>query len=420
MRQPCMGLERRLFGLGPLEPALEVFGVASRDLVEFAAFTELLERIGPRALEQPTTRLGAMYVRLKQRFCDQFQHPIADLAFVARIANHRSGRLQREAAGEDGKASHDHALTLRQQRMAPVERRAQRLVTRRCRPTTVREQTEAAIEPRSDAANTKPCGAGSRKLYGKRDAVEVPTYRRRRGDGACVERKTRLGRQRARDKELYGTSSDRPRTIRRANALVRAYQALDAADEARPRSCAQELGDITTGLVEIFGHTVGSVVLSLDLQPLPLAGEARRALLLAASELVINAMRHAFIDRPTGVIQIRLEHDRLRQEGVLVVADDGVGPGGLAKGRGQGCSIIHGLADLLDGDVVWRRSLLLGGTEVELSFPLPSPVIEKGSGSGYVRKAVTRSTGLVTASFTSGLADDTRYEIGRARVTSSL
>jgi len=165
--------------------------------------------------------------------------------------------------------------------------------------------------------------------------------------------------------------SNRPRAIRRANALVNAYHSLESTDETLQNSCGRELKDIAGGLVEIFGHTVGSLVLSLDVQPLWLTAEARRALLLAGSELVINALRHAFIGRQTGVIQIALYHDSVHQEGMLIVADDGVGPGDLKKVAGLGRRIVRELADVLNGDVSWQRSLLLGGTEVILNFPLP-------------------------------------------------
>ena len=60
--------------------------------------------------------------------------------------------------------------------------------------------------------------------------------------------------------------NNRLRTIRRAKALVAAYQNLDLSRDSGPRSCAQDLSDIAGGLVEIFGHTVGAFVLSLELQ----------------------------------------------------------------------------------------------------------------------------------------------------------
>jgi two-component sensor histidine kinase len=164
--------------------------------------------------------------------------------------------------------------------------------------------------------------------------------------------------------------SSRVRALARANALVRAYRSLDVDPETGPCSCAEEIRDIASGLVEIFGHAVGSVVLSLELQSLLLAGEARRALVLAASELVVNALRHAFIGRQTGNIEIHLYHDQAAQKEVLVVADDGVGLSNAEEPAGMGHSIICGLAQVLGGEVTWR-SLLLGGTEVMLCFPTP-------------------------------------------------
>ena len=168
----------------------------------------------------------------------------------------------------------------------------------------------------------------------------------------------------------------RLRTIRRARALMAAYQNLDVSRDSDPRPCGQDLRDIAGGLVETFGHTVGGFVLSLELQPLLLAGEVRRALLLAASALVVNALRHAFVGRQTGIVQIRLCHDRMHQKGALFVADDGVGPDDLLAGRDLGRVIVRDLADVLEGDVIWRQSLSLGGTEAMLRFPVPICDIE--------------------------------------------
>lgn len=162
----------------------------------------------------------------------------------------------------------------------------------------------------------------------------------------------------------------------RASALARAYKSLDLAAGADPAPCSQELGDIVRGLVEIFGHTVGSVALSLELAPLRLTGEKRRALLLAGSELVVNALRHAFTDRRAGIIQIRLAHDPARELAMLSVADNGVGPGNLVQGNGSGRRIVRDLADVLEGEASWQLSPNLGGTEVVVSFPVPADAIE--------------------------------------------
>lgn len=163
-------------------------------------------------------------------------------------------------------------------------------------------------------------------------------------------------------------SDERPRMVRRAAALLRAYASLDQGCEPSP--CTPDLGNIACGLIEMFGHSIGSMVLILQMQPLELEGDRRRALLLATSELVINALRHAFSGRRTGTIQVHLRCDREQGEASLCVADDGIGPDRIGSGAGSGCRIIRGLTGVLDGDIVWGRSLSLGGTEAVLSFPL--------------------------------------------------
>jgi two-component sensor histidine kinase len=167
-----------------------------------------------------------------------------------------------------------------------------------------------------------------------------------------------------------------PETIRRASTLAKTYRSLHMPDSRAPRPCVQELKNIAYGLVAIFRPSVGSVMLSLHLQPFMLAWGERRALLLVASELVMNAMRHAFVGRPSGALRVTLHLDQTSEEGVLTVADDGIGPAGIATGAGQGHGIIRGLADVLYGTVTWRRSLVLGGTEAVLRLPVPIPAFE--------------------------------------------
>lgn len=171
-------------------------------------------------------------------------------------------------------------------------------------------------------------------------------------------------------------SNDPSQTIRHANILAKTYRSLGSSDGRGPFPCSPELKNIAHGLVAIFGHSVGSVSLWLDLQPLLLEHRERRALLLAASELVMNALRHAFVGRHWGTIRISLHWDAVREEGVLEVTDDGRGPDDVATGTGLGHGIICGLADVLGGSIAWRRSMLLFGTEAVLRFPLPTPSLQ--------------------------------------------
>lgn len=62
-------------------------------------------------------------------------------------------------------------------------------------------------------------------------------------------------------------------------------------------------------------------------------------LILAVNELVVNALRHAFPGRDSGLIQVSLTHDddRLR----ITVADNGIGlPSDYTHGHGYGMSLV--------------------------------------------------------------------------------
>jgi len=70
--QPFGGGSCLQFGFGPLEKIPIVFGVTSRDLLEFAALREFLERVGPRRLEQPIPPRCATEIRREERLRDKF------------------------------------------------------------------------------------------------------------------------------------------------------------------------------------------------------------------------------------------------------------------------------------------------------------------------------------------------------------
>src|SRR5205807_838005 len=69
--QPFGGGPRLQFDFGPLEEIPTVFGVASRELLEFAALRELLVREGPRRLEQPIPPRCATEIRRDERLRNQ-------------------------------------------------------------------------------------------------------------------------------------------------------------------------------------------------------------------------------------------------------------------------------------------------------------------------------------------------------------
>lgn len=89
------------------------------------------------------------------------------------------------------------------------------------------------------------------------------------------------------------------------------------------------------------------------------------AIALAAVELLTNAVKHAYPDGRTGTIRVSIA--RQGSEGVLTIADDGIGLPQAAGGRRSGLRIVQGLAAQIEGSLESRSD---GGTVHVFRFPL--------------------------------------------------
>jgi two-component sensor histidine kinase len=118
----------------------------------------------------------------------------------------------------------------------------------------------------------------------------------------------------------------------------------------------------------LFGSIVGDVELHVNIERVALPAFQRRALVLAASELVINALFHAFRGRTYGRISLEL-HAIDTWPARLQVSDDGVGCDDRQIDTGQG--IAGGLASLLGSELVYRPR---NGHGTTAELILPSPV----------------------------------------------
>jgi two-component sensor histidine kinase/DNA-binding response OmpR family regulator len=93
---------------------------------------------------------------------------------------------------------------------------------------------------------------------------------------------------------------------------------------------------------------------------------------LIISELVTNALKYAFKDRPGGTIRIQMVQDEQHQN-LLTVSDDGHGiPAGfdLTTMKSLGMTIVSSLTRQLDGTLEILRH---PGTTVTIRFPAPAP-----------------------------------------------
>ncbi|MEN3973397.1 sensor histidine kinase [Sphingomicrobium sp. XHP0235] len=107
--------------------------------------------------------------------------------------------------------------------------------------------------------------------------------------------------------------------------------------------CGDILSAIAVGLTRSFGKARG-IRCELRVGSVKLPPEKRRALVLIASELVINALKYAFPKGRGGRIEVVLHTDH---EGIrLEVKDNGTGKRAKAE-KGQGSALMRRLSEVL-------------------------------------------------------------------------
>jgi two-component sensor histidine kinase len=149
--------------------------------------------------------------------------------------------------------------------------------------------------------------------------------------------------------------------------LASIFDSLAMADDEELRPCSSNLRDVARNLIALFGPTIGHVTVATSVDRLALPAFRHRALILIASELVTNALLHAFKDRRAGQVALQLT---LLGRGVarLAVTDDGARLCDRARCHPARCSVTNYLADLLEAELVYRPRPG-GGTIAEIEIP---------------------------------------------------
>src|SRR5581483_4451011 len=108
------------------------------------------------------------------------------------------------------------------------------------------------------------------------------------------------------------------------------------------------------------------VVSSIEDAAVPIGIAVRLGLIV--NELVTNSVKHAF-GTGEGHISIAVQVGTEPAEGLLLVADDGVGLSSPGGSGGSGIGLVRTLATQIGGSVDWSRKQG-GGTSVHVRFPL--------------------------------------------------
>jgi len=149
-----------------------------------------------------------------------------------------------------------------------------------------------------------------------------------------------------------------------AHDLAARFRALEAVDERQELPCSAILRDVVTGLGLLFGCPA-NIVLKTSVEHISLPAYKRRALVLAAAELVSNALLHAFKGREAGIITVGLTAHSA-EFACLRVADNGTGFTDQAPNLT--CGVAAGFAGLLEADLTYDRAA--GWTIAEIAFPI--------------------------------------------------
>ncbi|HYZ64816.1 MAG TPA: ATP-binding protein, partial [Acetobacteraceae bacterium] len=176
----------------------------------------------------------------------------------------------------------------------------------------------------------------------------------------CTLRLLRLLRDRGETGVASATSE-----LLLARDLRDQFRSLSLLQDQEDVACPKQLRAVAVNLVALFGRAIADIEIGTEIERLSLRGYQWRALVLAANELVANALLHGFAGRSRGRIDVSLRRlDRSRA--CLTVADDGVGFQSALPGPRGG--VAGGLAKLLEADLTYHRTEG-GGTLARIAFP---------------------------------------------------
>jgi two-component sensor histidine kinase len=169
------------------------------------------------------------------------------------------------------------------------------------------------------------------------------------------------------DRAIFGECRDR------IHSMARLHEQLYSGRELTGLDFATHLRELATTLVR--SHTPPDCALSLQIRadPLPLDLDRAVTLSLVANELILNALKHAFVGRGSGKINVGLRSGTRIE---MSVEDDGRGlpPRFDANGDGNlGFELVRAMVHQIAGESA-IQNIPSGGTSATIVFPsLPQP-----------------------------------------------
>jgi len=151
---------------------------------------------------------------------------------------------------------------------------------------------------------------------------------------------------------------------RLARTLADLFRSLAIAHDEEMLCCSEVLREIVANLADLFGSVLPHVIVRVRLERISLPANKRRALVLAASNLLMDAFCQALAGRSGGHIEVTLDLVSPASARLVVAYDS---DGGCMPGR---YNVVGDLAGLLEANFMYRPKPP-GTTSAEIEFPFP-------------------------------------------------
>ncbi|WP_269906441.1 histidine kinase dimerization/phosphoacceptor domain -containing protein [Mesorhizobium qingshengii] len=155
--------------------------------------------------------------------------------------------------------------------------------------------------------------------------------------------------------------------LERIEALSTVHRRLYQSKDVSRFDVADFARDLVTDLLTASGRS--EIKSTLDLEPIVISAEKATPVALMVNELVTNALKHAFKEKPDGTTAGRIGIKMSQPDGHfnIEVSDDGVGMADASGDASFGMRLIKSLARQLHADIEWRDAG--PGTKVVISMP---------------------------------------------------
>ncbi|KQU98018.1 histidine kinase [Mesorhizobium sp. Root102] len=155
--------------------------------------------------------------------------------------------------------------------------------------------------------------------------------------------------------------------LERIEALSTVHRRLYQSKDVSRFDVSDFARDLVTDLLTASGRS--EIKSTLNLEPIVISAEKAAPVALMVNELVTNALKHAFKEKPDGTMAGRIGIKMSQPDGHfnIEVSDDGVGMADASGEASFGMRLIKSLARQLRADIEWRDAG--PGTRVVISMP---------------------------------------------------